>query len=122
MDQAKKDDAARLRQAFARLLELIPTEAEKRDVTSEAVVVEHRERKGLSHVGMYYGIVGEAHVIEDTDPAKAICQSAERLGADVICLSSHGRSGFSAALMGSVAQAAMGQSHFPVLVVRPPVA
>jgi nucleotide-binding universal stress UspA family protein len=122
MDRAEKDDGARLREAFARLLALIPTEAEKRDVASEAVVTEHRERKGLAHVGMYDGIVGEAHVIEDTDPAKAICQAAERFGADVICLSSHGRSGFSAALMGSVAQAVMAQSHRPVLVVRPPVA
>ena len=75
---------------------------------------------GLPHVCSYYGILGEAHVIGSTDPAKAICQAARRFGADVICLGSHGRSGLSAALPGSVAQGVMAQSHRPVLVVRPP--
>ena len=71
---------------------------------------------------MYCGIMGEADIIESGDPARAIRQAADRFGADVICLGSHGRSGFSAAVMGSVAQAVMAQSQRPVLVVRPPVA
>lgn len=121
MDQVEKDEAARLHEAYARLQALIPIEAEKRGVASEVASVEHSEPKELPHVGMYYGIIGEVHVIEDTDPARAICQAAERFGAEVICLGSHGRSGLSAVLMGSVAQAVMAQSHRPVLVVRPPV-
>lgn len=120
VDKALEKHTVRLREASARLRALIPCGAEKRGVASEVAVVEPSKPKGLPHVGMYYGIMGEAHVIEDTDPARAICQAAERLDADVICLGSHGRSGVSAALMGSVAQAVMAQSRRPVLVVRPP--
>lgn len=122
VDKALEKHTARLREASARLRALIPSGAEKRGVASEVAVVEPSKPKRLPHVGMYYGIMGEAHVIEDTDPARAICQAARRFDADVICLGSHGRSGFSAALMGSVAQAVMAQSHRPVLVVRPSVA
>ena len=119
MDQAEKDEAARLREASGRLRALIPIEAEKRGVAGKVAGVEYSEPKRLPHVGMYYGIVGETHVIEDTHPARAICQAAERFGADLICLGSHGRSGVSAALMGSVAHEVISQSHRPVLVVRP---
>jgi len=122
MDRAEKDEAARLREASERLRTLIPIEGKERGVAGKVAVVGPSETKELPHVGMYCGIISEVHVIEDADPARAICQAAERFGADVICLSSHGRSGFSAALMGSVAQAVMAQSHRPVLVVRPPVA
>lgn len=121
VDKALEKHTARLREASGRLRSLIPSEAEERGVASEVAVVEPREPKGLPSPGMYYGVLGEAHVIEDTDPAKAICQAARRFAADVICLGSHGRSGFSAAFMGSVAQSVMAQSHRPVLVVRPPV-
>ncbi len=100
---------------LAQLRELIPGEAEESGVPGGP-----RESMGLPHVCSYYAIQGEAHVIGSTDPAKAICQAARRFGADVICLGSHGRSGLSAALPGSVAQAVMAQSHRPVLVVRPP--
>ena len=121
VDKALEEHTERLREASARLRALIPSEAGERGGASEVAVVEQREPEGLPSPGMFYGVLGEAHVIEDTDPAKAICQAARRFGADVICLGSHGRSGFSAAFMGSVAQAVMAQSRRPVLVVRPPV-
>ena len=66
------------------------------------------------------GISTEVEVVEGRDPAKAIGQAAERFGADVICLGSHGRSGLSKAVLGSVAQKVMVSSPRPVLVVRPP--
>ncbi|MBI3849932.1 MAG: universal stress protein [Verrucomicrobia bacterium] len=65
------------------------------------------------------GIATEVEVVEHRDVAKAICQEAERFSADVICLGSHGRSGLSKAVLGSVAQKVMKQSSRPVLVVRP---
>ncbi len=65
-------------------------------------------------------IASEEHVVEHADPATAICEAAERFGADVICLGSHGRSGIVAALLGSVAHAVLARSHRPVLVVPPP--
>jgi len=66
------------------------------------------------------GIRTEVHVIESNDPVAAIHAAAERFGADVICVGSHGRSGLSAALVGSVARDLMRESHRPVLIVPPP--
>lgn len=60
----------------------------------------------------------EPEVVEGTDAADVIRQSAERFGADVICLGSHGRSGLSKAFLGSIAQAVMTNSRRPVLIVR----
>jgi len=120
MDAALAEHTARVRESAARLRALIPSESEKRGVASRIEVVEHREPKNIPHVGMSYGIGGEAHLIKSTDPALAICQAAERIGADVICLGSHGRTGLAAAFMGSVAQAVMAQSPRPVLIMRLP--
>jgi nucleotide-binding universal stress UspA family protein len=49
----------------------------------------------------------------------AIRAAAERAGAQVICMGSHGRSGLSAALTGSVAHAVLKRSPIPVLLVGP---
>jgi nucleotide-binding universal stress UspA family protein len=65
-------------------------------------------------------IVTKVEVVESRQPSTAICQAAERFGADLICIGSHGRSGFSKAILGSVAQDVMACSHRPVLVIRPP--
>jgi len=96
MSAARKAHTATLRDATARLQSLIPDETGHR------------------------GIASEVHVLESTAPAKAIYQAAERFGADVVCLGSHGRSGLSAALVGSVTHAVMEHTLRPVLVVRPP--
>jgi nucleotide-binding universal stress UspA family protein len=65
------------------------------------------------------GLNAEVHVVEHDHVARAICQEAERIGANVICIASHGRSGLSRALLGSVAHEVMHLSPRPVLVVRP---
>ncbi|MCI0534720.1 MAG: universal stress protein [Verrucomicrobiales bacterium] len=65
------------------------------------------------------GIVSACEVVESRDVGLAISQEAERFGADLICIGSHGRSGLAKALLGSVAQAVIAQSKRPVLVIRP---
>ncbi len=60
----------------------------------------------------------EAEILESDNPAEAIVQEAERFGADVICLGSHGRTGLAKAFLGSIAQGVMTQSKRPVFVVR----
>ena len=60
------------------------------------------------------------HVLEAKKPHTAICQAAERLGVDLICLGTHGRTGLSRALLGSVAGAVLEQTRRPVLLARPP--
>lgn len=59
------------------------------------------------------------HVIRGDDAATAIAQLAARLGADVICVASHGRSGITRALVGSVADRLLRVTKVPVLVLRP---
>ena len=59
------------------------------------------------------------HVIQGDDAAETIAQAAARLGADVICIASHGRSGITRALVGSVADRLLRATRLPVLVLRP---
>jgi nucleotide-binding universal stress UspA family protein len=86
-----------LRQALLRTLEgLVPEEAaRRRGVSTEVRVVETR-----------------ASVHE------AICQEATELDVDVIVMASHGRSGVTRMLLGSVAERVLRSADRPVLIVR----
>jgi len=67
------------------------------------------------------GVASEVRVVESDDPAGAIREAAERFGADLVGIGSHGRSALAAAVMGSVTQAVIAHSARPVLVVRLPL-
>jgi nucleotide-binding universal stress UspA family protein len=60
-----------------------------------------------------------AHLVRGGDAAKTIAQTAARLGCDAICIASHGRSGITRALVGSVADKLLRATRKPVLVLRP---
>ncbi len=60
-----------------------------------------------------------SHILRGDDAAKTIAQAAARLGVDAICIASHGRSGISRALVGSVADKLLRATRKPVLVLRP---
>lgn len=64
------------------------------------------------------GIKTNLEIIQHSDPARAICQGAERLGADVICMATHGRSGLARKIFGSVAQAVSKRSVRPLLLLK----
>ena len=91
-----KEQAQLVAEAEAKLRTLAPNEAEAR------------------------GIVTEVEVSESRETAEAICAAAERFGADVICIGSHTRPGFTAKVLGSVSLAVLQGSRRPVLVVWPP--
>jgi nucleotide-binding universal stress UspA family protein len=55
------------------------------------------------------------------DVAKLVAEAAEKAGADLIVVGTHGRGGVTAAFMGSVARGLCHTSHLPVLVVPPAV-
>lgn len=63
----------------------------------------------------------ETHLVRGDDPATALAEAAARFGADIVCIASHGRSGISRALMGSVADRLLRATRIPVLVSRPKV-
>ena len=63
-------------------------------------------------------IVTRTEVIRAPNAAQAIADAAERLAADVIVISSHGRTGLSRTVFGSVAEEVMTSCRKPVFVVR----
>lgn len=65
------------------------------------------------------GILTEIDVLEHHGVGEGICQAAERFGADVICVGTHGRTGVTKALLGSVAQQVLAHTRRPVFLVRP---
>ncbi|MFN7972539.1 MAG: universal stress protein [Acidobacteriota bacterium] len=87
--------------------------ADRRD--SEKIAKEMKERVPRSRAA---GARTFFHVERGDDPARAICQVAERIGADLVCVASHGRSGVERAVLGSVAQELLRLTERPVLVVR----
>jgi nucleotide-binding universal stress UspA family protein len=60
----------------------------------------------------------EAKVLEGHDAAVAIVQEAEEVGPKMIVVGSHGRTGISRVLLGSVAEKVVRLAPCPVLVVR----
>ncbi len=93
---AKKDDEldeAAIRQSLAALSPTLPTAGAARSVVT--------------------------HIVRGDDAAACIAQTAARLGVDVICIASHGRSGLTRALVGSVADRLLRETRLPVLVLRP---
>jgi universal stress protein A len=59
--------------------------------------------------------------LREGTPAEEIVRAADDLGADLIVLGSHGRTGLGRLLMGSVAEAVMRRAGCPVLLAKGPV-
>jgi nucleotide-binding universal stress UspA family protein len=64
------------------------------------------------------GLTVTVHVISDDDTAGAIGEYGLQIGADMVAVGTHGRSGITRALMGSVAEDVVRRSELPVIVVR----
>jgi nucleotide-binding universal stress UspA family protein len=63
-------------------------------------------------------LYGEPGSVETTKPAKVIVDFAEKENVSMIVIGTHGRSGFSHLLMGSVAEPVVRHAHCPVVTVR----
>jgi nucleotide-binding universal stress UspA family protein len=64
------------------------------------------------------GVTADA-VVAEGPPAGAILDQAGRMGADLIVMGTHGRSGFDRALIGSVTEKVLRKATCPVLTVPP---
>ena len=64
------------------------------------------------------GVSCETIQVENTQPHQAIIAAAEDKGCDLIVMSSHGRSGLSMLLIGSVTNKVLAQAKTPVLVCQ----
>jgi nucleotide-binding universal stress UspA family protein len=63
------------------------------------------------------GVPTERHVLEGS-PAREIVAYAERSGADLVVMGTHGRGGINRILVGSVAERVVRTAPMPVLTVR----
>src|SRR5688572_7391564 len=79
-------------------------------------------RKALAAVVPTDAKVPCVHKLLVGDPAAAIIQVAESDGVDLIVMGTHGRTGLSRLLMGSVAEAVVRRAKCPVLTVKQPAA
>jgi nucleotide-binding universal stress UspA family protein len=73
----------------------------------------------LEQVMLRVGGVGEARVL-DGAPAPAIVAAVDELGAELVVVGSHGRTGLARLALGSVAQDVIRDAHCSVLLVRGP--
>jgi nucleotide-binding universal stress UspA family protein len=62
----------------------------------------------------------EHHVLRGAESGAGLLAQAARLGADVIVMGTHGRSGLLRALMGSVAMDVLKHAKVPVVLVHDP--
>jgi len=65
------------------------------------------------------GIVTVLEVVAGENVADALLQLGARRGVDAICLATHGRTGMSQAILGSVAQQVLRQARCPVVLLPP---
>lgn len=59
-------------------------------------------------------------LIEQGDTRDVVIDLAEKLGAELVCMGTHGRRGIARAMIGSVAESIVRTSPVPVLTVRAP--
>jgi nucleotide-binding universal stress UspA family protein len=64
------------------------------------------------------GVSCDTIQVENTHPYQAIIDAAQDRGCDLIVMSSHGRSGLSGILMGSVTNKVLANAKWPVLVCQ----
>ena len=64
------------------------------------------------------GVICETLRVESDHPWEGILETAATVGADLIAMASHGRSGINAKLLGSETQKVLTHSPLPVLVLR----
>jgi len=83
----------------------------------EAAAKEYIDKQAAALVAG--GVKATGHVSVDASPAAGILHFAERTGADLIAMSTHGRSGVSRMLLGSVTDKVIRGAEIPMLVYHP---
>jgi len=80
------------------------------------------EKRELEQLTVPDGNVRAERRLEHGDPVTETLRVAREINADLIVMGSHGRTGLSRLLMGSVAEQVVRRSTCPVLVVKMPLA
>jgi nucleotide-binding universal stress UspA family protein len=82
--------------------------------------VKRHFRRLVPEESLARGVRSEVHVLHDVGPANVIVNEAKRLGAEVIVMGTHGRSGLGKVFLGSVATDVMKKASVPVVLVHAP--
>jgi nucleotide-binding universal stress UspA family protein len=124
--RAAADLAARLN-AKLKVLHAVPMQAASLPMEGGAVYIEDLQAKQVEEarrkldafVQQYSGGgAGIEQCVRSGDPTTEINRAAEELRADMIVVGTHGRSGLSHLLMGSVAESVLREASVPVLCIR----
>jgi nucleotide-binding universal stress UspA family protein len=81
--------------------------------------VEHKYIETITDEISSGGVVPATHSIMSGDVVGMICQRAHDVDADLVVMTSHGRTGLSRAWLGSVADGVLRRSAIPVLMLHP---
>lgn len=84
---------------------------------AESEATEYIQRKGNELRAAGFNITARA--VNDGAVHATILRQAEKLGVDLIAMSTHGRSGLARMVMGSIADDVVRHATLPVLLVRP---
>ena len=82
----------------------------------ERSVTVELERLRDAHLGGVTGVTLAS--AQHKAPAEAICERAKEIGADLVVISTHGRTGLAHMLIGSVAERVVRHAPCPVLTLR----
>ena len=84
----------------------------QKEAEAQAVFEDARKRAQAA------GVALETVYVPERLPDEAILETADRCGADLVVMASHGHRGLRKLLLGSQTQAVVSRGHLPVLVVR----
>ncbi len=98
--------------------DMVPPAAETREQAVERAEAELHDYL-LARSRTLDGIPTEIRAVFADDPAAAIIREAKASGSDIIAMATHGRTGLSHLLSGSVAEKVIRSGVAPVLVLRP---
>ena len=83
----------------------------------QAAAIAHAQVDALCNKGGE-AVALQARLVEGVSASAGIVQTATELGADLIVVGSHGRTGIARLMLGSVATKVVAESTVPVLVAR----
>jgi nucleotide-binding universal stress UspA family protein len=124
--------AAGLAKALGARVTLVTVTAQYMPATAEPVYVQEtaaEHEKDMNHLSRRVlaearatlhdaGVACDARHVESDQPWKAIIETAQSAGCDLIAMASHGRSGLAAVVLGSETTRVLTHSRIPVIVYR----
>jgi universal stress protein A len=95
-----------------------PGSADEQTTIVGAMINDAKDR--IRERGLFEKSIELEHLTLKGNPGEVIVHFAEKRKADLIVMGTHGRTGLSKLLMGSIAQAVMQNAPCPVITIKPP--